>query len=48
MQRGLAIGKQVFWDDLGVAQKIYRNLAVRQMADGEESNDYGNLENAMI
>jgi hypothetical protein len=45
MQR-LPIRKNVFWDDLGVARKIYRNLAVMQMADGE-SNDDGDLEDAI-
>jgi hypothetical protein len=45
MQR-LPIRKNVFWDDLGVARKIYRNLAVMQMVD-VESNDDGNLEDAI-
>ena len=45
MQR-LPIKKNVFWEDLGVARKIYRNLAVMQMADGE-SNDNGKLEDAI-
>jgi hypothetical protein len=43
----LPIRKNVFWDDLGVARKIYRNLAILQMADGEESSNDENLEDAI-
>jgi hypothetical protein len=35
----LPIRKKVFWDDLGVARKIYRNLALMPSTDEELGND---------
>jgi hypothetical protein len=43
----LPIKKKIFWEDLGVARKIYRNLAVMSNDEESEAEAEANM-NTMI